>query len=170
MVGGLEKVDVLKMLLLLVVVYRDGGVELEFEGESIDMSSLIELALGRNEGGGGVLFMPSKFSQNSFPFELRMAWSLKLLNLSPFCVSPTIMSSSGISSRESCRPGPVGRRLGDEGVVVFVDTGTWWEGCKSESDSSTCRTTSASRRTSVSIGVLSSMSAARTRANPFVFG
>lgn len=145
-------------------------MELELEGESIDISSLIELALGRNEGGGGVLLIPSKVSQNSFPLELRIACCLKLLeSLSPCGVSPTINISSGISSRDSCAFDTLGMRLGEE-CVAFVDERILREGWRSESDSRTCRTTSASRRNSVSIGAPSSRSAARTRANPFVFG
>jgi hypothetical protein len=137
-----------------------GGV-----GESNSKSSLIpeEEPRGRNCGGGVRFFSSVKFSQNSLPFELRIACCLKLLER-PDEIS-VIISSSGIPSKESC----VGPRLGDECVVVK-------EGFRVSSRSTSTslsrvwRTTSASRRTSVSTGALSSASAARIRAKPLVLG
>jgi len=104
-----------------------------------------------------------KLSQNSLPLECRMACCLKLLE-SPVDRS-AIISSSGMPSRESC----VGPIFGDECVVPVVDI-EWCRGSRSISLSRVRRTTSASRRTSVSIGALSSARAARIRANVFVLG
>lgn len=95
-----------------------------------------------------------------------MACCLKLPER-PITTSP-MMSSSGTSLRPSCCVRP-----GDEGaVVVCVDSasGGGILGSRSMSLSRTCLTTSASRRNSASAGVLSSMRAARIRANPFVLG
>lgn len=136
-------------------------------GESKHISSLIpeEDPRGRKDGGGVRLLSSVKVSQNSFPLELRMACCLKLLE-SPE-VASAIISSSGMPSKESCVVGP---RLGEECVVFVVDTDGCRVGSKSMSLSRVCRTTSASRRTSVSTGALSSASANRIRANPFVLG
>ncbi len=138
------------------------------DGESNKRSSLMpdEEPRGRKGGGGGVrLFSSVNVSQNSFPFEFRIACCLKLLD-SPDDTS-AMMSSSGMPSNESCVVGP---KLGDECVVVLVDN----EGCRARSRSMSLsrvwRTTSASRRTSVSIGALSSARAALIRAKPFVLG
>jgi hypothetical protein len=140
----------------------------EEDGESNEISSLMpdEEPRGRKGGGGGVrLFSSVNVSQNSFPLEFRIACCLKLLER-PDDTS-AIISSSGMPSNESCVVGP---RLGDECVVVLVDN----EGCRVSSRSISLsrvwRTTSASRRTSVSTGVLSSARAALIRANPFVLG
>ncbi len=149
-----------------------GIVGVDSEELSNDISSLIpdEEPRGKNAGGGGgvcTLSLSLKPSQNSFPFELRIACALKLLER--VVDISVIISSSGIPSNESWVIGPM---LGDECVVVVVDRDT--EGCrnvsKSISLSRVSRTTSASRRTSVSIGVLSSARAALIRANPFVLG
>jgi len=135
-----------------------GGV-----GESSGISSLIpeEEPRGRNCGGGVRFFSSVKFSQKSLPFELRIACCLKLLER-PDEIS-VIISSSGIPSKESC----VGPRLGDECVVV---TEGFRVSSRSTSLSRVWRTTSASRRTSVSTGALSSARAARIRAKPLVLG
>jgi hypothetical protein len=146
-------------------IREDGGVDRD--GESKDISSLMpdDEPRGRKEGGGVRLFSSVKVSQNSLPFELRIACSLKLLE-SPEEISAMI-SSSGIPSNESCVVGP---RLGEECVVVVVDNEEFRIGSRSISLSLVWRTTSASRRTSVSIGALSSARAARMRAKPFVLG
>lgn len=139
-------------------VPRIGGV-----GESWNVSSLMpeDDLRGRN-WGGGVRFLSSvKWSQKSLPFEFRMACCLKLLER-PDEIS-VMMSSSGIPSKESW----VGPRLGDECVVVKEG---FRVSSRSPSLSRVCRTTSASRITSVSTGVLSSARAALIRANPFVLG
>jgi hypothetical protein len=99
------------------------------------------------------------------PFEFRIACCLKLLER-PEATS-SIISSSNMPPKESCVTGP---RFGEEWVVVVVDMEGRRVGSRSISLSRVRRTTSASRRTSVSIGVLSSASAARIRAKPFVFG
>ena len=143
----------------------EGGVDRD--GESSDISSLIpdEDPRGRKTGGGVRLFSSVNVSQNSLPFELRIACCLKLLE-SPEEIS-AMMSSSGIPSNESCVVGP---RLGEECVVVVVDNDGFRRDSRSISLSRVWRTTSASRRTSVSIGVFSSARAALIRANPFVLG
>lgn len=135
-----------------------GGV-----GESRDISSLIpdDEARGRNGGGGVRFFSSVNVSQNSFPLEFLIACCLKLLER-PDEIS-VIISSSGIPSKESC----VGPRLGDECVVVKEG---FRVNSRSTSLSRVWRTTSASRRTSVSTGALSSARAARMRAKPLVLG
>ncbi len=105
-----------------------------------------------------------KVSQKSLPLELRMACVLKLLD-SP-CDISDIISSSGIPSKESCAVGP---KVGEECAVALVDIEACL-GSGSMSLSLVSRTTSASRRTSVSTGALSSARAARIRAKPLVFG
>jgi hypothetical protein len=135
------------------------------EGESREISSLIpeDEPRGRKGGGGGVRPLSSvNVSQKSLPFEFRMACCLKLLE-SPDDIS-AIMSSSGMPSNESCVVGPM---FGEECVV---DNEACRVGSRSMSLSRVCRTTSASCRTSVSTGVLSSARAARIRAKPFVLG
>jgi hypothetical protein len=150
-------------LLVVAEIGKRGGVDID--GESKDRSSLIpdEEPRGRNIGGGVRFFSSVKVSQNSLPLELRMACCLKLLER-PEATS-TIMSSSGMPSSESCVTGP---KLGEECAVV--DSEGCRVGSRSISLSRVRRTTSASRRTSVSMGVLSSARAARMRAKPFVFG
>jgi hypothetical protein len=64
----------------------------------------------------------------------------------------------------------MGPRLGEECVVLVVDTEGWRVGSRSRSLSRVCRTTSASRRNSVSTGAFSSASANRTLAKPLVLG
>lgn len=136
----------------------DGGVK-----SSKDISSLIpdDDPRGKKLGGGGVRLGSSvNVSQNSLPFEFRIACCWKLFE-GTFVSS--IIASSGIPSKDSDATGP---RFGDEWVVDI-------EGCRgsrSKSLSLVCLTTSASRRTSVSTGALSSANAARIRANPFVLG
>ena len=78
-----------------------------------------------------------------------------------------MISSSGIPPNESCIVGP---RLGEEDEVVVVDKEGFRGGSRSISLSLVWRTTSASRRTSASMGVLSSARAALMRAKPFVLG
>ena len=120
---------------------------------------------GRNAGGGVRLLSSENVSQNSFPLELRMACCLKLLER--IDDSSTIISSSGMPPKESCVIGP---RLGEDCVVVVADIEGCRVGSRSMSLSRVRRTTSASRRNSVSTGALSSARAARIRAKPFVFG
>jgi len=143
------------------------------DGESIGTSSLIpeEEPLGIKLGGGGVWRRSSeKVSQNFLPLELRIACCLKLLD-KPLSVEgvdeeSAIISSSGISPRDSC----VGPNVGDERAVAEA----WREGAFVGSGpislSRTWRTTSASLLTSVSMGALSSARAALIRAKPFGFG
>lgn len=143
------------------------------DGESIGKSSLMpeEDPLGIKPGGGGVWRRSSEnVSQNFLPFELRMACCLKLLD-KPLSVDgvdaeSTMISSSGISPRESC----AGAEIGDESAVTEV----WREGGAAESRpaslSRTWRTTSASLLTSVSTGAPSSARAALILAKPFGFG
>jgi hypothetical protein len=146
----------------------------ERDGEPIATSSLIpeDDARGRNVGGGGVRCWSSgKVSQKSFPLELRIACCLKLLD-SPLSVDgvdeeSAIKSSSGMSSRGSARAGSM---LGEDCAVDEIGAEACLVGSRSISLSRTCLTTAASRRTSVSIGALSSASAARMRAKPFVLG
>lgn len=144
---------------------NSGGVERD--GESRDMSSLMpqDDPRGRKAGGGVRLLSSVKVSQNSLPFEFRIACCLKLLER-PEATS-SIISSSNMPPKESCVTGP---RFGEEWVVVVVDMEGRRVGSRSISLSRVRRTTSASRRTSVSIGVLSSASAARMRAKPLVLG
>jgi hypothetical protein len=151
---------------LLAVCWLGNRGGVECEGESRDMSSLIpdDEPCGRNGGGGVRLFSSVKFSQNSLPFEFRIACCLKLLErLAP---ASAMISSSAMPSNDSC----VGPRLGEECVVVVVDIDGRRVGSRSMSLSRVRRTTSASRRTSVSIGALSSARAARIRAKPLVLG
>lgn len=131
------------------------------------MSSLTpdEDPVGRKAGGGVLLSTSLKVSQNSLPLEFFMACCLKLLE-SPDATSD-IISSSGMPSRESCVTGP---RLGEEWEVFVVDTEACRIGSMSISLSRVCRTTSASRRTSVSMGALSSASANLIRVKPLVLG
>lgn len=143
---------------------NSGGVDVEGESRFRSISLMPdEEPRGKNGGGGVRLFSSLNVSQNSLPLEFRMACCLKELDRP----DPTsdIISSSGIPSNESC----VGPRLGDECWVVLVDMGMC-RGSMSMSASRVWRTTSASRRTSVSTGALSSASAARIRANPLVLG
>lgn len=149
---------------VLDCVGNSGGVDMEGESRSISMSLMPdEEPRGKNGGGGVRLLSSLNDSQNSLPLEFRMACCLKLLDRP----DPTsdIISSSGMPSNESC----VGPRLGDECWVVLVDIGIC-RGSMSMSASRVWRTTSASRRTSVSTGALSSARAARIRANPLVLG
>jgi hypothetical protein len=165
-VADLEGEDVCGSELLAVCwLGKSGGVERD--GESKDISSLIpdDEPRGRKGGGGVRLLSSVKVSQNSLPFEFRMACCLKLLE-SPALAS-SIISSSNMPPSESCVTGP---KLGDEWVVVVVDMEGRRVGSSSISLSRVRRTTSASRRTSVSTGVLSSARAARIRAKPFVLG
>jgi len=151
-VADLEGEDVCGSELLAVCwLGKSGGVERD--GESKDISSLIpdDEPRGRNGGGGVRLLSSVKVSQNSLPFEL----------------ASSIISSSNMPPSESCVTGP---KLGDEWVVVVVDMEGRRVGSSSISLSRVRRTTSASRRTSVSTGVLSSARAARIRAKPFVLG
>jgi len=164
-VADLEGEDVWGSELLAVCwLGNSGGVERD--GESRDISSLMpeDDPRGRKAGGGVRLLSSVKVSQNSLPFEFRIACCLKLLERP---VISSIISSSNISPKESCVTGP---RFGEEWVVVVVDMEGRRVGSRSISLSRVRRTTSASRRTSVSIGVLSSASAARIRAKPFVLG
>ncbi len=164
-VADLEGDDVCGSELAVCWLGKSGGVERE--GESRDMSSLIpdDEPRGRNAGGGVRVFSSVKVSQNSLPFEFRIACCLKLLERPE--VASAIISSSAIPSNESCVMGP---RLGEECVVVVLDMEGRRVGSRSISLSRVRRITSASRRTSVSIGVLSSARAARIRAKPLVFG
>ena len=140
---------------------EDGRVNIA--GESKTSSSLMpeDEPRGRvGAGGGGVRPLSSvNVSQKSLPLEFFIACCLKLLER-PWEIS--IMSSSGMPSNDSC----VGPKLGEEWEVEME----WCRGSRSMSLSRVWRTTSASRRTSVSTGVLSSARAARIRANPFVLG
>jgi hypothetical protein len=106
-----------------------------------------------------------KVSQNSLPLELRMACCLKLLER--LDDTSAIISSSGMPPRESWVIGP---RLGEDCVVVVADNEGCRVGSRSISLARVRRTTSASRRNSVSTGASSSARAARIRAKPFVFG
>jgi hypothetical protein len=143
------------------------------EGESIGKSSLIpeDDPLGKRPCGGGVLWRSSaNVSQNFLPLELRMACCLKLLEM-PRSVDgvdeeSAMISSSWMSPSDSC----VGTILGEEGPAAGAGGVLCLVGSISISLSRTCRTTSASRRTSVSIGALSSASAARILAKPLVLG
>lgn len=140
---------------------NNGGVDREGESREISWSLIPEEEpRGRNGGGGVRLLSSLNVSQNSLPLEFRIACCLKLLD-SPVDMS-AIMSSSGMPSKDSC----VGPKFGEE---WFVDI-EWCRGSRSMSLSLVRRTTSASRRTSVSIGVLSSAKAARIRAKVFVLG
>jgi hypothetical protein len=152
-------------LLAVCWLGNKGGVERE--GESRDISSLIpdDEPRGRKAGGGVRLLSSVKVSQNSLPFEFRIACCLKLLERP--AVASSIISSSTIPPNESCVTGP---KFGEEWVVVVVDMEGRRVGSRSISLSRVRRTTSASRRTSVSIGALSSARAARIRAKPFVLG
>jgi len=143
----------------------EGGVDKQ--GESKDISSLMPEEEPRAwKFGGGVRLLSSlNVSQNSFPLELRSACCLKLPESSADVSA--IISSSGMPSNESCAVAPI---IGDECVVVVADIEGCRAGSKSMSLSLVRRTTSASRRNSVSIGALSSASAARIRAKPLVFG
>jgi hypothetical protein len=151
--------------------YNEDDV-VDSDGESIGTSSLIpeEEPLGIKPGGGVWRRSSEKVSQNFLPLELRIACCLKLLD-KPLSVDgvdeeSAIISSSGISPRDSC----VGPKVGDEKAAA----GAWREGgliCSGPiSLSRTWRTTSASLLTSVSIGALSSARAALIRAKPFGFG
>lgn len=133
----------------------------------MDKSSLIpeDEPRGKNCGGGVLPVSSEKVSQKSLPFEFRIACCLKLLERPPDISS--IISSSGMPPKASCVVGP---RLGDECVVVVADKEGYFVGSRSMSLSRVCRTTSASLRTSVSTGVLSSASAARIRAKVLVLG
>lgn len=144
----------------------------ERDGDPIGKSSLTlkDDTSGREVCGGGVRCRSSgNVSQKSLPLELRIACCLKLLD-SPLSVDSVdeespINSSSGIS-RGSAKAGPT---LGEDCAVDEIGA----KGClvsRSLSLSRTCLTTAASRRTSVSIGALSSARAARMRAKPFVLG
>jgi hypothetical protein len=152
---------------LLAVCWLGKSCRVEREGESKSISSLIpdDDPRGRNAGGGVRLLSSVNVSQNSLPFELRMACCLKLLERPE--VASAIISSSAIPSNDSCVVGP---RLGEEWAVVVVDMEGRRVDSRSISLSRVRRTTSASRRTSVSTGVLSSARAARIRAKPFVLG
>ena len=140
---------------------------MERDGESRDISSLIpdDEPRGRKAGGGVRLLSSVKFSQNSLPLELRMACCLKLLE--SVAVASSIISSSSMPPNASCVTGP---KLGEEWVVFVVDIEGRRLGWRSISLSRVRRTTSASRRNSVSTGALSSARAARIRVNPFVLG
>jgi hypothetical protein len=164
-VVDLDGDDVCGSELVVCWLGNTGGVE--SKGESRDTSSLIpdDDPRGRNAGGGVRVFSSVKVSQNSLPFEFRIACCLKLLERP--VVASDIISSSAMPSNESCVIGP---RLGEECVVVVVDMEGRRVGSSSISLSRVRRITSASRRTSVSIGALSSARAARIRAKPLVLG
>ena len=151
-----------------LAIVEDGNKDgVNIDGESKDISSLMpdDEPPCRNIGGGVRFFSSVKVSQNSLPFELRMACCLKLFDIT----EPTsiIKSSSGTPSSESCVLGP---RFGEELDVVVIDKEACRVCSRSISLSRVRRTTSASRRTSVSTGALSSARAARILAKPFVFG
>jgi hypothetical protein len=109
-VADLRGEDVCCSELLAVCWFgKSGGVERE--GESRDISSLIpdDEPRGRNAGGGVRLLSSVKVSQNSLPFEFRMACCLKLLERTTLASS--IISSSNMPPNKSCVTGP---RLGEE--------------------------------------------------------
>ena len=139
---------------------------------SIPISSLIPDELPRGKrGGGGVRILSSKVFQKSTPAECLIAWFEKLLDIEERLLAiPSVfmISSESMSSIASTGPVVAGYKLGDEAVV--------W-GCEGKiavstslSLSRTWRITSASLRTSVSTGALSSWSAARIRAKVLVLG
>lgn len=136
-------------------------------------SSLIpeEEPRGRNAGGGGVVLAPPMLldsendSQKFFPFEFFIVCCLKLRDR-PDARSP-IMSSSLNSSGQSWLA-----RTGDDAAVLesaWSDAGGI-RGSMATSLSRTCLMTSASCRTSVSAGAVSSARAARMRAKFLVLG
>lgn len=133
------------------------------------MSSLTpeELPVG-TIGGGGVLMRSSKLFQKFTPPECLMAWFVNALEDRLLIESSLSDESSGIFSELSMGPAVTGPRFGEEAVVVGCD------GCRlmspSASLSRTCRMTSASRLTSVSIGAPSSKRAARIRFRFLDFG
>lgn len=138
-------------------------------GMSMLISSLIpeELSLGMI-GGGGVRIRSSKLFQNVGPPEFLMAWCENALEERRLeWSSMFIAGSSEMFSRLSNGP-TVAVRFGEDVAVV----GCEWQRfiSLSASLSRTCRITSASRRTSLSIGAPSSRRAARMRAKPLVFG
>ena len=96
-------------LLAVCWLGKSGGVERD--GESREMSSLIpdDEPRGRKGGGGVRLLSSVKVSQNSLPFELRMACCLKLLESA--AVASSIISSSSMPPNASCVTGP---KLGEE--------------------------------------------------------
>lgn len=127
---------------------------------------------GSIDAGGGVVLAPpilldsENVSQKFLPFEFFIACCLKLLER-PAAKSP-IMSSSGIWSSDSCW-----FRLGDEAAVLVAGGSALTAGTRGSGATSlsrTCLMTSASCRTSVSAGAVSSAKAARIRAKFFVFG
>lgn len=122
---------------------------------SILTSSLIVEFVRCGKGGGGVLMRSSQFSQNSGPPELRIACRPKLAD-SRGCFM--ILFNSSIASLTV-----VDVTLGDGGAVIAGES-------TETSDSRTCRMTAASCLLSLSIGQLSSWSAARILANPFGLG
>lgn len=144
------------------------------DGESMAKSSLMpdEDPRGKNAVGGGVVLAPpilldsENVSQKFLPLEFLTACCLKLLDR-PDARSP-IMSSSGMPFRGSCW-----LRFGDEGAVSGAGVSVLPEGFLGSGTGSlsrTCLMTSASCRTSVSAGAVSSAKAARMRAKFFDFG
>ena len=107
--------------LLLTGASWEGGVE--SDGESNKISSLIpdEEPRGRKVGGGVRVLSSVNVSQNSLPFEFRIACCLKELER-PWLTS-VIMSSSGMPSNDSC---VVGSKVGEECVVAVAGI----EGCR----------------------------------------
>lgn len=152
------------------------------DGESMLMSSMLmadDEPLGSPKFGGvriPLLLAPlsENVSQNILPLEFFRTCCLKLLlpgmppGIAPGVVLPLplllpfesiiiIASTSSMLSWAAVRLGLVKAEVGNLGS-------------RSMSLSRTCRTTSASRLTSASIGALSSRRAARMRAKPLVLG
>lgn len=144
---------------------EEGGVDRAGDRKEASSKTPDDGRRGRVAGGGVRLLSSLKVSQNSFPLEWRIACCLKLLERPED--RSTMASSSGMPPSESCAIGP---RLGEDCVVVVADTEGYLVGSSSMSLSRARRTTSASRRDSVSTGASSSAKAARMRAKPFVFG
>jgi hypothetical protein len=102
--------------------------------------------------------------QNPLPPPLFLSPPLNAAN-SPRCVEesrliPLSLPSSGTPSSGPSRPATAGSRLGEDCVVSG-----WWRSETGSSFSRTCRTISASRRTSESMGAASSKSSAFMRPN-----
>ena len=135
---------------------------------SMFMSSLMaaELLRGRG-GGGGVRMRSSKLFQKWTPPECLIAWDVKALEERRLSRE----MSSGMALVLSVVMGAEGAKVGEEQKVVGCDCArggrliSLWA-----SPSRTCRMTSASRRTSVSMGAPSSSREAFTRANVLDFG